>query len=163
MQPSSRLVAVIAAASASASFTATPATSLRRSRARIHSNTPSEVQPRQTQVQMESKNQWMEKGARREERISYLKTKGHLSASESGELNGLISRCCDPPDGTLPCTVPIGLFMLMMARTRVLHITPHHPLHRTRDGPCSTHHTNPTATHGRFRGLQFEEQYNTLT
>ena len=86
MQPSSRLVAVIAAASASASFTATPATSLRRSRARIHSNTPSEVQPRQTQVQMESKNQWMEKGARREERISYLKTKGHLSASESGEL-----------------------------------------------------------------------------
>jgi len=41
---------------------------------------------------METKNQWMEKGARREERISYLKTKGELSASESGELNGLISR-----------------------------------------------------------------------
>ena len=100
----SRLVAVIAAASASAfTFSATPATSLRRGRACIHTNTPSEVrqprnhvQPRQTRVQMETKNQWMEKGARREERISYLKTKGELSASESGELNGLISRCCDP-------------------------------------------------------------------
>ena len=45
---------------------------------------------------METKNQWMERGASREERISYLKTKGELSASESGELNGLISRCCDP-------------------------------------------------------------------
>ena len=46
---------------------------------------------------------WMEQGARREERISILKTKGDLSASESGELNGLISRCCEPPDSALSC------------------------------------------------------------
>ena len=100
MRSTSRLVAVIAAASVSAfTFTATPATSLRCSRARIHSDTPSEarqprnhVQRRQTPVQMGERVKWMEQGARREERISILKTKGDLSASESGELNGLISR-----------------------------------------------------------------------
>ena len=84
---------------------------------------------------METKNQWMEKGARREERISYLKTKGELSASESGELNGLISRCCDPPappDSALPYLA--ALFMLMLARTRVLHIAPPHSVHCTHDG-----------------------------
>ena len=100
MRSTSRLVAVIAAASASAfTFTAPPATSLRCSRARIHSDTPSEarqprnhVQRRQTPVQMGERVKWMEQGARREERISILKTKGDLSPSESGELNGLISR-----------------------------------------------------------------------
>jgi len=41
---------------------------------------------------MASSDQWMEKGAARERRISYLKNKGDLNASESGELDGLISR-----------------------------------------------------------------------
>ena len=48
--------------------------------------------PRQARVQMASSDQWMEKGAARERRISYLKNKGDLNASESGELDGLISR-----------------------------------------------------------------------
>ena len=48
--------------------------------------------PRQIRVQMASSDQWMEKGAARERRISYLKNKGDLNASESGELDGLISR-----------------------------------------------------------------------
>ena len=93
-----------------------------RGRACIHTNTPSEApdssyderqiqrrggvldhahgnraaadgnRPRQTRVQMASSDQWMEKGAARERRISYLKNKGDLNASESGELGGLISR-----------------------------------------------------------------------
>ena len=122
MPPLSPLVAVIAAASASASFTATPAAMSLRGRACIHTNTPSEApvkgalerqiqrrgavldhahgnraaadgnRPRQTRVQMASSDQWMEKGAARERRISYLKNKGDLNASESGELDGLISR-----------------------------------------------------------------------
>ena len=116
------IMAVIAAASASASFTATPAAMSLRGRACIHTNTPSEApvkgalerqiqrrgavldhahgnraaadgnRPRQTRVQMASSDQWMEKGAARERRISYLKNKGDLNASESGELDGLISR-----------------------------------------------------------------------
>ena len=48
--------------------------------------------PRQIRVHMASSDQWMEKGAARERRISYLKNKGDLNASESGELDGLISR-----------------------------------------------------------------------
>ena len=120
MPPLSPLVAVITAASASASFTATPAAMSLRGRACIHTNTPSEAlvklerqiqrrgavldhahgnraaadgnRPRQTRVQMASSDQWMEKGAARERRISYLKNKGDLNASESGELDGLISR-----------------------------------------------------------------------
>ena len=93
-----------------------------RGRACIHTNTPSEApvkgalerqiqrrgavldhahgnraaadgnRPRQTRVQMASSDQWMEKGAARERRISYLKNKSDLNASESGELDGLISR-----------------------------------------------------------------------
>lgn len=62
--------------------------------------------PRQTRVQMASSDQWMEKGAARERRISYLKNKGDLNASESRELDGLISRRYNPPDSAAtsrPC------------------------------------------------------------
>ena len=128
MRPLTQLMAVIAAASASASFTATPAAMSLRGRARIHTNRLSEApdkgalerqiqrrgavldhadrkrtaadgnRPRQTRVQMVSSDQWMEKGAARERRISYLKNRGDLNASESGELDGLISRRYNPPD-----------------------------------------------------------------
>ena len=102
---------------------------------------------------METKNQWMEKGARREERISYLKTKGELSASESGELNGLISRCCDPPDIALPT----ALFVLMLARTRVLHIAPPHSVHCTHDVVTCSIHRWCVDSAPRFRGLQLRK------
>ena len=95
-----RLTAILAAAclhSASPfTCTVTPATTLRGSRGRTYSNTQSEIM-------MAANAKWMEQGARREERISYLKAKGDLGASESAELNGLISRfAAARPQNALP-------------------------------------------------------------
>ena len=80
------LLPAVCLRSADSFAAAPPAATLRRSRVHIYSNTPP------LKMKMAANGKWMEQGARREERISYLKAKGALSESESAELNGLVSK-----------------------------------------------------------------------